>query len=397
MKYITDLHIHSKFSGGTSNNITILNIVKSCKIKGIDIVGTGDCLCSFWLENLKMQLQEENDGVYIYPMLPEIKFILQTEVELIWKVNKSIKKAHFVILFPNFSVLNESLERLSNCVNLQIDGRPKIYLSAENFILDLKEIDSRIEIIPAHIFTPYFGILGSECNFKSLKEALGRGFDQIYAIESGLSADPSLIRALSELNSFSIISNSDAHSTRFHRIGREATILNFNKLNFSNIVDSIRKNKILKTYEFRPSAGKYYYDGHRIERHSDQKIQKEYFCSPKRAIVNCPYCKKKLTKGVLSRVYDLRDQDINFQTNCQYIVPLYSLISIITGKYNVQKDNLNLYLQLVEANQNEYNIWEGSSVFEGIDQVIIGAINKIRNGEFYFIPGYDGIYGKLTI
>ena len=394
MKFITDLHIHSKFSGGTSRNISILNIAKTCKIKGIDIVGTGDCLHTSWLENLKTQLQEEYNGLYIYPNFPEVKFVLQTEVELIWKVNKTIKKTHFILLFPYFSVLDETVEKLFKFVNLQTDGRPKICLSAENFILKLKEIDSQIEIIPAHTFTPYFGILGSDCNFNSLKEALGGGFEQVYAIESGLSADPSLIRSLSELNNFSIISNSDAHSAGFHRIGREATVLKLDKPNFSNIIDSIRKNNILKTYEFRPSAGKYYYDGHRTERHS---VQKEYFCSPKRAMLNCPYCKRKLTKGVLSRVYDLKDQDIMVQENCQYIVPLYTLVSIVAGKYKVQKDILNLYLQLVEANQSEYNIWEGSSVFEGIDQEIINVINKARNGEFYFFPGYDGVYGKLII
>lgn len=397
MKYIADLHIHSKYSGGTSKSISILTIARSCEIKGINIVGTGDCLCGSWLENLKTQLQEECDGIYIYPKLPSVKFILQTEVELIWKVNKLIKRAHFIVLFPCFTALKEILEKLSKFVNLRTEGRPKIYSSAENFILDLKKIDSRIEIIPAHIFTPYFGILGSECSFKSLKEALGSGFEYIHALESGLSADPSLIKALSELNGFSIISNSDAHSTGVHRIGREATVLKLKKLNYSNIIDSIRKNKILKTYEFRPSAGKYYYDGHRIERHSNQKIQKEYYCSPKRGIVNCPYCEKKLTKGVLSRVYDLMDQDIKSQTNCQYIVPLYSLISTVRGKVNLNNENLSLYLKLIEANQCEYNIWEGSSIFEGIEQKIINAINKVRNGEFYFFPGYDGIYGKLNI
>lgn len=395
MNYITDFHIHSKFSGGTSRTISISNIAKSCRIKGIDIVGSGDCLHPLWLENLKAQLQEEYNGIYVYSKIPEIKFVLQTEVELIWKVNGFIKKVHFILLFPSFSILDESMEEFSNFVNLQNDGRPKIYLSAEKFILDLKEIDSKIEIIPAHIFTPYFGILGSECNFKSLKEALGGGLEQVNAIESGLSADPSLIRAISKLNNLSILSNSDAHSTSFDRIGREATVLRIkNKLNFSSVIDSIRKNKILKTYEFKPAAGKYYYDGHRIERHS---VQKEYFCSPKRGLVNCPFCKKKLTKGVLSRIYELMDQEIKPQANCQYIVPLYSLISSITRRHNFHKDNLNLYLKLIEANQCEYNIWEGSSNFEGIEQKFISAINKIRDGEFYFFPGYDGIYGKLKI
>jgi len=393
MEILVDLHIHSKFSGGTSERITIFNIALNSKIKGLEIVGTGDCLHPSWFKQLQFELEESDNGIYYHPKIPEIKFILQTEIELIWKIEGELKKVHFIILIPNFHVLNEVYQFLSAHGALAEDGRPKVYLSAENFIIGLKKIDSLIEIIPAHIFTPYFGILGAQCKFKSLKEALGEGRKHVNAIESGLSADPILIRNLSELDDLTILSNSDAHSVNFHRLGREATKLYVpNRLKYREIIKSIRMNKIVKTYEFKPSGGKYYYDGHRGERHDDGI---DYFCSPKRNNIDCPYCGKRLTKGVLSRIYELKDQEGVNSDKFQYIIPLLQLIAIINKNSEYNRKNLEIYHKIVEKNQGEYNIWEGSSNFNSIPSNIIDAINKIRNGKYYYIPGHDNFYGRL--
>ncbi|MFX1257621.1 MAG: endonuclease Q family protein [Promethearchaeota archaeon] len=394
MQRVCDLHIHSKYSGGTSNNINLLEIAKNCKIKGINIVGTGDCLYPLWLRELRNNLVEYNSGIYYLHQIPEVNFILQTEVEIIWVVKSQMKKAHFIILLPNFERLEEISEFLSLYGRLNFNGRPKLNISAENFVLGLKSIDSSIEIIPAHIFTPYFGILGNKLKFKSIIEGLGQATAYIHAIETGLSADPSMIRMVSELNRFTIISNSDAHSTQFHRLGREATVLSINKLTYQNIIATIKSNKIDKTYEFKPSEGKYYYDGHRSERHSNGI---DYYCSPKRKKKKCPYCGKALTKGVLSRVYELSDQEPNLNLNYQYIVPLLHLISVVLGGTEYSYKNLSLYQKLVKNNDGEYKIWNGSKNFEGIPEKLITAIYKIQKGNYYFLPGHDGIYGKLQL
>lgn len=393
MEKIVDLHIHSRFSGGTSKRINIFNIASNSKIKGLDIVGTGDCLHPLWLKELKFELEEFDNGIYYHPKIPEIKFILQTEIELIWKVESEFKKVHFIILIPNFNVLNEIYQFLSSYGALAEDGRPKIYLSVENFILEIKKIDSSIEIIPAHIFTPHFGILGDHCKFNSLQDALGEGRKYINAIESGLSADPILIRNLSELDDLTILSNSDCHSVNFHRLGREATKLYIsNKLNYQELINSIRFNKIIKTYEFKPSGGKYYYDGHRGERHKDRI---DYFCSPKRNNIICPYCGKELTKGVLSRIYELKDQQAVNKDKFQYIIPLLHLIANVNRSSEYNKKNLEIFLRIVENNQGEYNVWEGSSDFDGVPSNITDAIDMIRDGKYYYIPGHDNFYGVL--
>jgi len=241
----------------------------------------------------------------------------------------------------------------------------------------LKSIDIDIEIIPAHIFTPYFGLFGDISHFDSMEDALGTGINYINCIETGLSADPLMIRRISELNKVSIISNSDSHSTNFHRLGREATIFDFCKLNYQNLIDSIRKNKIIKTYEFKPSQGKYYYNGHRPERHFKNQ---DYFCSPKLNIEVCPYCRKKLTKGVLARAQELIDQKNPFKLNFQYIVPLLYLISVVLGGSEYDRKNLSIYHKLIAQNGSEYAIWEGKSNFNSIPEDLNEAICKIRKG-----------------
>lgn len=235
MQKVCDLHIHSKYSEGASKNIDIFKIALNSEKKGINIVGTGDCLHPSWLNELKNSLIEYSDGVYYLPKLPNVYFILQTEIELIWKYNSHLRRVHFLILFPNFEKLDECVKFLMKFGNLMREGRPKIYNSAESLIFGLKSIDNRIEIIPAHIFTPFFGIYGEKSFFKNMKEALGGGFSLIHAIETGLSADPFMVRSISELNRFTIISNSDCHC--------------FNKLNYQNLVDSLRRNKNIKAKE----------------------------------------------------------------------------------------------------------------------------------------------------
>ncbi|MFX1573086.1 MAG: endonuclease Q family protein [Promethearchaeota archaeon] len=392
MQKICDLHLHSKYSGGASKSINISKIAFNCKKKGIEIVATGDCFHPLWLNELKNELLEYSEGVFYSPKVPNVNFIIQTEIEVIWNYNSNMKKVHFIILFPNFEKLEESVEYLSKFGNLRKEGRAKLYNTPEKIIFGLNSIDNDIEIIPAHIFTPFFGIFGENSQFNNLREALGDGSKYVNAVETGLSADPLMIRSISDLDNISIISNSDSHSTNYHRLGREATILKINNLNYRNLIDSIRKNRIIKTYEFKPSAGKYYYDGHREDRHIHGE---DYFCSPKLNKIKCPYCGKKLTKGVLSRVYELSDHKNPISLNFQYIVPLLNLIALILGGTEYSKKNISLYQDLVTKNGGEFNIWEGKSNFDGFPEELIDAIDKVRKGNFWFIPGHDATYGKL--
>ncbi len=392
MNLISDFHIHSKYSGGTSNKISIQSISRNSNIKGIHLLGTGDCLHYKWLEELKKTLTTYSPGIFYYEKIPNVKFLLQTEIELIWKHNLELKKVHFVLLFPDYSILDQVHDFLSKYGNLDEDGRPKIYLDPEACFSNLKEISQIIEIIPAHILTPYFGILGSKSNFESMKEALGSSFRYINVIESGLSADPFMIRQLSELNNISIISNSDAHSTNFHRIGREATLINIKNITYTNVISAIKKTNKIRTFEFKPQAGKYFFNGHNKKKHLNRL---HYCCSPTCIESRCPYCNETLTKGVLSRIYELRDQFFDYRENYQYILPLLELICKINGGTVYDKNNIQDYIELLSKNRGEYNIWNKRSNIDGCSPNLIKSINLIKNNKFFFTPGYDGVYGQL--
>ncbi|MBY9010164.1 MAG: hypothetical protein KGD74_09900 [Candidatus Lokiarchaeota archaeon] len=394
MEKICDLHIHSRYSGGTSNLINIKKLAQNCKIKGIDIVGTGDCFHPLWLKEIKLHLEEDSAGLFRLPSISQVKFVLQSEVELLWKQNSDLKKAHFIVLFPNFDKLKDVSEFIASFGNIREEGRPVLNIPPEKFIVSMNNFDKMIEVIPAHIFTPFYGILGNNLHFESLREALGEGFNHIHAVETGLSADPTMIRGILELNNLSIISNSDSHSLNFHRLGREATILDLNRITYRDIIRSIRENKIVKTYEFNPSEGKYYYDGHRSTRHSSSN---SYFCSPKRKVIYCPICGNNLTKGVLSRVYELKNSEMPIDEKFQYIIPLLHLIAFVYGGSEYNKKNLCLYRNIVEATNGEFNIWENNTDFYPISCELSEAINKIKSGNYWFIPGYDGVYGKLQL
>ena len=394
MEKICDLHIHSRYSGGTINLINVRKLAQNCRLKGIDIVGTGDCFHPLWIKEINLHLEEDSDGLLTFPSIPQVKFVLQSEVGLLWKQNSTSKKAHFIVLFPNSDKLKDVSEFLASFGNLNKDGRPKLNISPEKFIVNLESFDKMIEVIPAHIFTPFYGILGNNLQFKSLTEALGDGINFVHVVETGLSADPTMIRGILELNNLSVISNSDSHSLHFHRLGREATVLDLNRVTYRDIIKSIRENRIIKTYEFNPSEGKYYYDGHRSTRHSSAN---SYFCSPKRNIIHCPVCGNALTKGVLSRVYELKDTEMPINENFQYIIPLLHLISIVNGGSEYDNKNVALYRKIVEATNGEFNIWENNTDFYPIPYNLREAINKIKSGNYWFIPGYDGVYGKLQL
>jgi len=174
MEKICDLHIHSRYSGGTSNLINVQKLAQNCRLKGIDIVGTGDCFHPLWLKEINQHMTEDSVGLLTFPKIPQVKFVLQSEVELLWKQNSNLKKAHFIILLPNSDKLKYVSEFLASFGNLNKDGRPVLKISPEKFIVSMDSFDEMIEVIPAHIFTPFYGILGNNLQFKSLKDGAKR-------------------------------------------------------------------------------------------------------------------------------------------------------------------------------------------------------------------------------
>jgi len=389
---IADMHIHSRFSRATSKNLTIPNLVKYGKIKGINLLGTGDFTHPLWLKELK-QLKSNGKGVYYHEDFP---FIISGEISLIYTQERG-RRIHLVILVPSFEIADKINAYLDTKGRRDYDGRPIFKIPGDVFVKDLKEISDDIEIIPAHIWTPWFGMLGSMSGFDSLKECFKEQTDKIYAIETGMSSDPAMNWRLSQLHNKSIISFSDSHSYWPWRMGREATIFSgdADKIAYKDIIKQIRENSFISTIETSPAYGKYHYDGHRLCNFS---------CSPqetKRLKGICPKCGKPLVIGVENRVEALADSKTKPKNAKPFytVLPLHELIAMVKETALGSKKSWEVYDALINEFGNEFNILLNAEKQElaKIDDKLADVIMKNREGKINVKPGYDGEYGVATL
>jgi len=386
---IGDFHIHSRFSRACSKSITIPELVKWAKIKGLNLLGTGDFTHPIWFKEIKTLLKSNGKGFYY---LGDFPFIITGEISLIYTQEKG-RRVHLLLLLPSIEVAEKIHSYLDTKGRRDYDGRPIFKISCEEFVKEMKKISKDIEIIPAHVWTPWFGVLGSKSGFDSLKEAFGKEFENVYAIETGISSDPEMNWKIKEFEKKSIISFSDAHSFWPWRIGREATI--FKKTdNYLEILRQIRENDFLSTIETSPCYGIYHWDGHR---------NCNFSCSPEKTRELkeiCPICGQRLTLGVDFRVDELSDGDSDYPVKKPYftLLPLHEVISLCFGISMQSKKSWEIYYDLIEKFENEFNVLinvkREDFIQNKIDAKLIGLILKNRAGKIKIKPGFDGVYGK---
>lgn len=393
MEFIADLHIHSKYSRATSKNLTIPNLEKWARIKGINILGTGDFTHPVWIKELKESLKEDETGVL--KTESGFNFILQSEVSLVYTQDGKGRRVHVVMLAPNFEIVQQITDYFGKKGRLDYDGRPIFNIPCADLAENLMSISKDIEIIPAHAWTPWFGIFGSMSGFNSMEEAFKDKTNYIHSFETGISSDPEMNWRLSKLDKYSILSFSDAHSFWPWRLGREATVFDLKKLSYNELIGSIRDKQIAMTLEVNPSYGKYHFDGHRLCNFS---------CSPKESSkLNkiCPVCKKPLTIGVMNRVEELADRPEGFRLKdaapFKSILPLSELISVSMKSPLEGKKVMDEYEKLVK-NDSEFDILLKKSAAELAriaDEKLVKTILLNREAKIKVKPGYDGLYGEL--
>lgn len=395
MKVTSDLHIHSRFSRATSKSITLKNLEKYARMKGINLLGTGDFTHPKWLEELKNNLKEDGSG--ILKTESGFPFLLQVELSNIYKQGGKERRIHNVILAPNFEVADQINDELRKRGRLDYDGRPMFGFTCPQLLDILRGIDKRVEAIPAHIWTPWYGLFGSKSGFDSVEECFQDQAKHIHALETGLSSDPAMNWRLSQLDEYNLVSFSDAHSHWPWRIGREATIFEIEEPTYDNIVKAIRTGEGLeKTLEFFPDEGKYHYDGHR----------KCNVCmDPKKAMENnnrCPKCGKELTLGVLHRVEELADREAGEKPDnarhFQSLIPLSEIISIHQGVDSpYSKKVWKVYNKLLKEFDSELDILlkvPEEKLKKVVRERMAANIVKLRKGKIEMKPGYDGVYGE---
>ncbi|MBI5555432.1 MAG: DNA helicase UvrD [Elusimicrobia bacterium] len=398
MPLIADLHIHSRYSRATSPEMNIPSIAKWAGIKGIQIMGTGDFTHPEWLNELKSSLKPVGYGTFEYE---GVKFFLTAEVSNIFYRRGEGFKVHNIILAPDFETVEKIICQISGYGKLASDGRPILVLDPEELVKIVLEASVDSMVIPAHVWTPHFGVFGSASGFDSLPEGFGSQSKNIFAIETGLSSNPAMNWRLSALDNISLISNSDAHSPR--KLGREANV--FALPDSTNLYAEITKaiktkdrSKFLYTIEFFPEEGKYHFDGHRLcayRAHPQETIAQKLIC---------PVCKKPVTVGVLHRVEELADRKLKTQPSkaipFKSLIPLAEIIAEVLGVGRSTQKVEKEYFKLITRFGNEFTILMDTEIDELSKYTSAGiaaGIDKMRKGDVEINPGYDGEFGIISL
>ena len=407
MKMIADLHIHSRFSMATSKEGTPENLDFWARKKGISLIGTGDFTHPVWREELKERLVSEGNG--LYRLRDEYvkeesrkfpgegtRFVVSGEISSIYKKNGKTRKVHNVILLPGLEAADAMAQRLEKIGNIHSDGRPILGLDSHELLEMMLDVCPEGILIPAHIWTPHFSVLGAKSGFDSVEECFEELAPYIHALETGLSSDPAMNWRISKLDRYQLVSNSDAHSPS--KLGREANLLDID-CSYEGLYRAIQTGEGLEgTVEFFPEEGKYHFDGHRKCGVSLSPVEAE------RLGGICPVCGKKLTMGVDHRVEQLADRAEGFVKKdgkkYESLVPLPEVISTCMGYSAASKKVQGCFEQMIQTLGTEFDILRNvpsEDIKSCAGERIAEGIENVRTGNVKRIPGYDGEYGKIEL
>lgn len=409
MHFIGDFHIHSHYSLATSKELRPEFLDLYGRIKGIGVAGTGDCTHPGWLAELKEKLEPAGPGLFTLrpeyrkelpvPVNEPVRFILTTEISNIYKKNGKVRKVHNVVFVPGFEAAEKIQTELEKRkFNIRSDGRPILGLDSRNLLELCLEASEEIFFVPAHIWTPWFSVLGSKSGFDSVEECFGDLSHHITAVETGLSTDPPMNWLCSFLDRFTLTANSDAHSPE--KLGRNANLFETD-MNYPSIIDAMRTGdpgKFKGTVDFFPQEGKYHYDGHRkcgvvwdpLETLEHKGI--------------CPVCGKKVTVGVMNRIAQLADRSDPVTRPNRHpfhsLIPLKELLAEIHQCGPSSKKIGNAYMHLIRKAGSEFEILLHRSVQEieaMAGSLLAEAVRRMRNREVYIKEGFDGEYGRIRV
>ncbi len=412
MKYIADLHIHSHYSRATSKNLNLEHLHKWAQLKGLKVVATGDITHPKWLEEMQAKLEPSADGFFrlksqfvgaLQKEVPaacksDVHFILSGEISNIYKRDGKVRKVHNVVFLPSFAAVAKLQATLDRIGNIHSDGRPILGLDSRDLLEIILDTDPRGHLIPAHIWTPWFSMLGSQSGFDSVAACFGDLTPHIFALETGLSSDPPMNWRLSMLDEYVLVSNSDAHSPE--NLAREANVFD-TELTYDALFAALKDKSgsgFWGTLEFFPEEGKYHMDGHR-------KCKR--MTRPAETMANkglCPVCGKPSVLGVSYRVEELANRPDGFKPESAKaytsIIPLPEVLSEVLQVGPTSKRVQTLYHSMLQELGAEMDILMKQSlsdieVFAG--PLVAEAIRRMRVGEVTVEPGYDGEYGVIRL
>lgn len=401
--FIADLHIHSRYAFACSKALTLDTLAEWARRKGIDLLATGDFTHPLWAEQLRSHLLPDADGLYRYG---GVRFTPGTEISCVYRQDGAVRRIHLLILLPTLDAAARLTRRLSHYGKLENDGRPTVSLSARDTLALALDCHPDAIVIPAHAWTPWYGIYGSRSGFDSLEQCFGDLAPQITAIETGLSADPAMNWAIPELDRRAIVSFSDAHSPG--RLGRELTAFAA-PLSWDGLAGALRNNGVAYTVEFYPEEGKYHYSGHR-------KCGVVY--GPADVDANgtqCPVCGRGLTLGVLHRVASLSRRPVDdplrpgadgfiagpgSRPPFARLIPLAEIIAATRGVGVNTRTTQRQYAAITNSVGSELAALlfaSAADLLPAAGDAVTQAIMQARRGAVRIAPGYDGKYGTIAL
>ena len=405
MTYTADLHIHSRYAYATSRELNFENLVHWAKLKGIDLLASADFTQPIWFEESRAKLSDTGNGLFEYD---GVRFMLGTEVSCVAPTNGRSRRTHILVFAPTFATVAKINSKLgTRGVKLDGDGRPTLKINPHDLVEMLLEIDPRCFVIPAHAWTPWFGLFGSKSGFDSLKECFGDLTAHVPAVETGLSADPTMCWRVPDLDDLSIVSFSDAHS--LPKLARELTTFN-GEPSYDGLLEALRTQDIDYTVEFFPEEGKYHNSGHRK---CGVSLDPEGVA---RNGARCPECGRKMTLGVMQRVEELAGRETKFDvasdglvrsTNgrppFRSMVTLQEVLSEVFGVGVNTKRVRTAYMSMVQQFENELNVLlnvpavDLENALPTHGERLAEGIGRVRSGNVHVVPGFDGQYGVVKV
>jgi uncharacterized protein (TIGR00375 family) len=407
MRFLADLHIHSRYSIATSKDLSPETIWKWAQLKGITVIGTGDFTHPLWLAELRKKLERADNGLFRLKNkfrardIPDackadIFFLPSAEISCVYSKEGKTRKIHSIVFVRDFSDAVKLNSVLAKIGRLASDGRPILKLDAKDLLKIVLDSSAHAMLVPAHAWTPHFSVFGAVSGFASLEECFEELTPHIHAIETGLSSDPAMNWRLSSLAKITLISNSDAHSP--NTIGREANIFNC-EVSYEAITDAIKSKKgLVATIEFFPQEGKYYYDGHRscaVSMNPEDSTRHKYMC---------PVCGRKLTMGVMHRIENLADRKTGFKPKgappFYSVIPLREIIAEVFNRGVKTKTVDDEYMRLLKELGDELSIlitMPLKDIGRAASPRLMEAVSRMRRGDINIEPGFDGEYGKVKI
>ncbi len=404
MHVICDLHLHSRYSLATSKSLDLRSLAEGAKRVGIDILAAPDFTHPVWREEMRSELLETQYGSGVFTTRGK-NFVLMSEVSCIWRQDGQSRRVHILIAAPSFEAVDKMSAKFTKLQNLESDGRPIFKISARELFEIVRDADPRCELIPAHVFTPWYGVFGAKSGFDSLNECFGDYANEIPAVETGLSSDPSMHWSVPDSRTRAIVSFSDAHSVA--SLGREATMLKVRELSYESVIYALRGRDVVETFEFHPEHGKYHLDGHRkcgVRMHPDDSVELGGIC---------PKCLRGMTLGVLNRTRAISDSSrigavkdatglwkdpLDIHPPYRHLVPLNEIFAYTLDVGKSTKRVKSVYSELTDAFDNEFSVLlsppesEIKTVTKRDD--VARAIINARLGNVTLDAGYDGVFGS---